>query len=440
MRTRLVVSMLALGLAAPAGAAVAQSLPALNIDRGAIAVSGVSSGGYMAVQMHVAHSRTFAGVGSIAGGPYYCAENTLAVALTRCMAPDVHDEPDPLRLAWITRRFADEGRIDPVDGLHGDRVWVFSSPGDTVVRQRVSDRLVDYYRQFVDPARIEHVRDVGGEHSMPTDGFGFPCTYKGSSTRAGDHFINDCAYDAAGAMLAHLQGRLRRPANPADSSLIAFDQAQYAASPTVHGLGALGYAYVPAACATGARCGLHVAFHGCLQGASRIGETFVRHAGYNRWAEGNRIVVLYPQASPTPQQGNGNGCWDWWGYDDAQYMQRDGRQVQAVMRMVDRLASTDAAAPALPAPGLPEARLSLDGTLTLAWPRVDDPRVAGYTAFRGRTALGPFLQVGADVVAEPSLVLSEPGVGTQHFIVVAVTADGQESASSPALAVALPGA
>jgi poly(3-hydroxybutyrate) depolymerase len=437
MRT-ILASTLALGLAAPMPS-TAQSLPALNIDRNAITVSGVSSGGYMAVQMHVAHSRTFAGVGSIAGGPYYCAENTLAIALSRCMLPDAYDEPDPARLAWITRMFADDGRIDPVDGLLDDRVWIFSSPGDTVVRQRVSDRLVDYYRQFVDASRIEYVSDVGGEHSMPTDGFGFACSYKGSSTRAGDHFINDCDYDAAGAMLAHLQRRLRRPVSASEASLVAFDQAQYLASPTAHSLGTTGYAYVPAACASGARCALHVAFHGCLQGASRIGETFVRHAGYNRWAEGNRIVVLYPQATAAPQQGNGNGCWDWWGYDDAHYMQRDGRQVQAVMRMVDRIASTDAAAPAPPAPGVPEATVSLDGALMLAWPRVDDPRVVGYTVFRGRTALGPFLQVGADVVAEPSLVLAEPGVGTQHFVVVAVTADGQESASSPALAVALPG-
>jgi len=40
-----------------------------------VSVSGVSSGAYMAVQLQVAYSETFMGVGSVAGGPYFCAEN-----------------------------------------------------------------------------------------------------------------------------------------------------------------------------------------------------------------------------------------------------------------------------------------------------------------------------------------------------------------------------
>ena len=42
-----------------------------NIDVGAgITVSGLSAGGFMAVQMHVAYSDLFTGVGVIAGGTY----------------------------------------------------------------------------------------------------------------------------------------------------------------------------------------------------------------------------------------------------------------------------------------------------------------------------------------------------------------------------------
>ena len=36
-------------------------------------VSGISSGGFMAVQHHVVWSADVDGVGSIAGGPYWCA-------------------------------------------------------------------------------------------------------------------------------------------------------------------------------------------------------------------------------------------------------------------------------------------------------------------------------------------------------------------------------
>lgn len=37
-----------------------------------LSVSGGSSGGFMAVQFHVAHSSVTDGAGIIAGGPYYC--------------------------------------------------------------------------------------------------------------------------------------------------------------------------------------------------------------------------------------------------------------------------------------------------------------------------------------------------------------------------------
>ena len=44
----------------------------------AATVSGLSSGGFMAVQLHVAHSATLVkGAGIVAGGPYYCAEGSI---------------------------------------------------------------------------------------------------------------------------------------------------------------------------------------------------------------------------------------------------------------------------------------------------------------------------------------------------------------------------
>ena len=56
------------GLFACWGAAqAAVPLPQLKIDAGQTSVSGVSSGGYMAVQLHVAYSATFKkGVGVVA--------------------------------------------------------------------------------------------------------------------------------------------------------------------------------------------------------------------------------------------------------------------------------------------------------------------------------------------------------------------------------------
>ena len=51
----------ALALILPAAllrAACAQPLPALATDTGAVTASGISAGGFMAVQLHVAYSRS----------------------------------------------------------------------------------------------------------------------------------------------------------------------------------------------------------------------------------------------------------------------------------------------------------------------------------------------------------------------------------------------
>src|SRR5262245_66695362 len=67
--------------------AAAERLPALDAVGNSVTVSGVSAGGYMAVQFHVAHSATVRGAGVIAGGPYYCAQGSLWTASHNCMTP-----------------------------------------------------------------------------------------------------------------------------------------------------------------------------------------------------------------------------------------------------------------------------------------------------------------------------------------------------------------
>jgi hypothetical protein len=96
---------------------------------------------------------------------------------------------------------------------------------------------------------------------------------------------------------------------------------------------------VPLACAQGATCRVHIAFHGCQQTDALIGDRFRAEAGYNRWADTNNLIVLYPQAHRTLL--NPNACWDWWGYDDDRYATRNGRQMAAVRAMLDRLAGID---------------------------------------------------------------------------------------------------
>ena len=55
-----------------------------NIDVSKITVSGLSSGGFFAVQFHVAYSKIIQGVGVIAGGPFWCAQNNVYIATGPC--------------------------------------------------------------------------------------------------------------------------------------------------------------------------------------------------------------------------------------------------------------------------------------------------------------------------------------------------------------------
>jgi poly(3-hydroxybutyrate) depolymerase len=49
-----------------------------------ITVSGISAGAFMASQFHVAFSSRVEGVGILAGGPFYCAMDDVALAEGRC--------------------------------------------------------------------------------------------------------------------------------------------------------------------------------------------------------------------------------------------------------------------------------------------------------------------------------------------------------------------
>lgn len=61
-------------------------LPSYTLDPSLLSVSGLSSGGFMAVQLHFSHSSLFKGAAIFAGGPFACALNNPLMALTSCMS------------------------------------------------------------------------------------------------------------------------------------------------------------------------------------------------------------------------------------------------------------------------------------------------------------------------------------------------------------------
>ncbi len=350
------------------GSAHAQAvpLPKFNIKLDETSVSGLSSGGYMAVQFHVAYSSLVKGAGVIAGGPYFCAQDDQNTATSVCSCTGLLGcQPGQAGqmvadLIQITDQRASQGTIDPSGNLSDSRIWLFSGSADSVVPTPIMQALETYYKHYVNAAQIFFKKNIPAEHAMPTDFFGNPCSVKG------DPFINNCSFDAAGDLLKWIYGSLN-PKNTGalGGKFIEFDQGEFLSSPTSHGMWPTGSVYVPAACQQNAQCRVHVVFHGCKQypGASfasgpqgKIADTYVKNSGYNQWADTNNIVVLYPQANAMNvgtrlPRSNPSGCWDWWGYDDGAYAQKSGHQMVAVKAMVDRLAGVPP--PTTPTPTTP---------------------------------------------------------------------------------------
>ncbi|MEP7100630.1 MAG: hypothetical protein ABI781_08985, partial [Burkholderiales bacterium] len=203
----------------------------------------------------------------------------------------------------------------------------------------------------------------------------------------------NCGYDGAKAALTKFYGTLSARNNaPAASNYIEFDQTAFSANP---GLAATGWVYVPASCAGGASCKLHVALHGCQQNYATIGDKFVKNTGYTRWADTNNIVVLFPQTKvdssshATAASGslaNSNGCWDWIGWYGSNFAQKAGTQAAAIKAMVDQLSSGTGSGGGgggggtLPAPTGVATSGATASSMVIAWGSVTG--AAGYFVYR----------------------------------------------------------
>jgi poly(3-hydroxybutyrate) depolymerase len=319
-------------------------LPQLNI--GKTYVAGISSGGYMATQLQVAHSSRIAGAAIFSAGPYWCAMDSVVVALQSCTA---YNAPTPMPVIYdTTERYAGEGKIDPLSNLAQIPTYFFHGTLDPTVVRPVADNLATYYRHYGVP--LTYRNQLAAGHGWLSPLGPVPCR------DTAPPYINNCApYDAQADSLRTMFGSVKAPntATPR-GALTAFSQDRYAVPPVAGngdvtrtgaaaiGMGGTGYVYTPDTCANGARCAVVLALHGCQQTAEQIGDTFARLSGLNAYADTNNFVVLYPQARPDggPVIYNPKGCWDWWGYlgpNDVDYANKLGPQMRTVMNMVRAL-------------------------------------------------------------------------------------------------------
>jgi hypothetical protein len=368
-------------LAWPLFALAADPLPALNIDPAQITVSGLSAGGFMAHQLGVAHSATFKGVGVFAGGPYMCAGHanytacmnnaTISSARLATMQGDIDNWSGTL--------------IDPKANLALTKWYLFVGSSDSTVGPNPMGALrTQLQSNGVPAAGLAYVQRSATAHTFPTN---FDSTGNNACSSTASPYISNCGYDGAQALLSHLYGTLNARNNtPAAANYRTFDQTLYGSNP---GMATTGWVYVPANCAAGASCRLHVALHGCLQDSARIGDKFVKNTGYTRWADTNGIVVLFPQTKTdnvsrtTAASGslpNPNACWDWVGWYGNDFARKSGSQQAAILAMVQRVASGSGGGGTLPAPTGVGTSGATANSMAIAWGAVSG--AAGYRVYR----------------------------------------------------------
>jgi hypothetical protein len=278
----------------------------------------------MAIQLQVALSAQIRGAGSVAGGIYGCAEGSALKAQTQCMY--FSGVVDPEKYVEFAKDQARAGRIDSLANLKKARFYLFHSEEDQTVHFPALERLQNFVEAFTPKSQVKVVAAKEGAHAFPTMDYGASCDTTGSP------FIVACKRDVAGEILSQLYPGIKPPAKEATGDLIAFDQSKYAELGA--GVSNEGYLYVPKDCRSGI-CRLHIALHGCKMNADAIKAEFREHAGYNRWADTNRIVVLYPDTAKSLF--NPNGCWDWFGYTGNDYATKSGKQIQFIAKMIRAL-------------------------------------------------------------------------------------------------------
>lgn len=328
--------------------AIGDSAPALRsyqIDPSKTSVSGLSSGAFMAMQFHVAYSSTIIGAGVVAGGPFYCAGSIpsalfLVNATTICMNPLPGFAPDAGALLIQAKTFAQFGEIDKLDNIKSARVYLFSGKADTTVTTKVVDQTAKFYKLAGVPAQnMKYVTSVNAGHAIVTaDKKAPPCL----TTVA--PYINDCEFVQSQEILRHIYGELKPPATQLSGQVYKFNQNEFVHS-FLSSMSDDAYVYVPKSCET-ETCKVHIAFHGCEQGATKIGNLFYSTTGYNELADTNNIIVLYPQAESSSgffSAYNPKGCWDFWGYSSLNqlapnFYMKQSTQMSAVKGMLDRLA------------------------------------------------------------------------------------------------------
>lgn len=296
-----------------------------------LTVSGISSGAFFAHQFHLTYNKEVIGAALFAGGPFYCARNSINRALDTCMKGEGSHSLALDSLSKL-KDLEKEELIDHLDNIKNDRVFLFSGLNDNVVDSSVVYQVKKLYLLLgLKEEDITFKDSALTGHAWPTLNFGNPC-----ETPKESPFISDCDYDGALESYRFLYPNKEISTINGGGDLIEIDQTSFFSERIDSILmQEKGYLYIPKSCYE-KRCDFHIAFHGCAQTLDHIQEQFIKNTGIIEASKKLSLVILFPQAKKSylPSM-NPYGCWDWWGHSNSDYYHKKGNQMNIVKKMAE---------------------------------------------------------------------------------------------------------
>nr|CCA86740.1 putative Poly (3-hydroxybutyrate) depolymerase (phaZ) [Ralstonia syzygii R24] len=325
---------------------VKSPLADVNIQPDRVAVTGISSGAFMATQLQLAYPKIFPFAAMLAGGPYDCA--LVQRDMAKCLYPSFITDKDLSAAVNRAKKKSYYRLLGDFSHLDHGIVYVLYGTADKVVGTQIAGSITKFYQRLkslsngkLDGLQISEDGSRNFGHTFPTYLTPLPIASPHEDDDCVESippYLGHCGFDAAKNILQHLYPQVTTGTEPTNTSgaLIRLSADSFGATAATFA-GKWVYVYKPAACSNGTPCGLLVVLHGCNQNDEAIGQTFVQNVGFNRWAEDYRLIVVYPQTKTVKE--NFGGCWDWWGYTGHHFDTRNAPQISWLARIARELSS-----------------------------------------------------------------------------------------------------
>jgi len=233
--------------------------------------------------------------------------------------------PDPKALSEHAKELASDGKIDPLSDVAKENVYLFSGNEDQTVERPVVEAVRDFLEEVGVPETNINLVEKEGNHAFITEAEQ-PAASPPSRMSATATTIRPRP-SSLGSMG---RSRTSRPSPKGASSTSTSRPSWPGDGFADEGVGPLPARRKGAAESTSRSM--------AAESHEAVGDDFIKESGFAHLADTNRLIILFPQTKASAI--NPQGCWDWWGYTDLDYLGKDAPQIAAIWALVEQLAKS----------------------------------------------------------------------------------------------------